>query len=60
MTALFGPARYLTAEELEPAPPHHRWLWTIVTAVEVVAVSAAVILPALEAVDGGVAGEQGG
>ena len=44
MTTLLEPARYVTADEIEPAPTNHRRLWTVVTAVEVVLATAAVLL----------------
>jgi membrane protease YdiL (CAAX protease family) len=42
--SLFEPTRYLTVEELAEGPARHRRAWTIVTAVEVVAACAAIIL----------------
>jgi hypothetical protein len=42
--SLFEPTRYLTGEELEDRPARHRRAWTLITAVEVVAACAAIIL----------------
>lgn len=44
MTALLDPARYLSADELDPAPSNHRVLWTVLTAIEVALATAAVLL----------------
>jgi membrane protease YdiL (CAAX protease family) len=41
---LFEPTQYLTGEELENTPVRHRRAWTIITAVEVVAAVAVIIL----------------
>jgi membrane protease YdiL (CAAX protease family) len=42
VTTLIEPARYLTADELSAPSAKHRRVWTVVTAVEVIAASAAV------------------
>ena len=42
--SLFEPTQYLTGEELENRPVRHRRAWTIITAVEVVAAVAVIIL----------------
>ena len=42
--SLFEPTQYLTGEELESPPARHRRVWTIITAVEVVAACAVIIL----------------
>lgn len=35
MTRRLDPSRYLTADELDPAPSDHRRRWTVLTAIEV-------------------------
>ncbi len=44
MTARLDPSRFLTADELDPAPSSHRRRWTALTAIEVALATAAVLL----------------
>jgi membrane protease YdiL (CAAX protease family) len=44
MASLLEPARYLTADEVAQRPTRHPRMWTLITAVEVIAAGAAVLL----------------
>jgi membrane protease YdiL (CAAX protease family) len=44
MTSVLDPSQYLTSDERQGLPPNHRRVWTVITAIEVIAASAAVLL----------------